>query len=181
MNSGDIVLSAENLAKPIETPQLEYKQINPTKYIVNVHGAKESFPLIFSESFHHGWKIYVEPALASQGLGQFISDNNQGTIQNENLNGGNFYDLLFRQPVLDDGHFQVNGFANAWWVDLAELKKQEKIKVNADGSYDFSISMEFEPQKYFYVGLVISGTTLVGCVGYLIYDWRKKKHATLLK
>ena len=177
LNSGDIVLSAENLTTPIKTPQLEYRQVNPTKYIVNVHGASESFPLVFSESFHPGWKIYVQPELARQGSGKFISENNQGTIQNENLAGGKFYDLLFRKPVLDDKHFMVNSFASAWWIDLNQVCKGENgfcVK-NPDGSYDFSVSIEFEPQKYFYVGLLISGITLLSCVGYLIYDRRKRK------
>ncbi len=162
INSGDIVLSAENLAEPIRTPQLEYKQINPTKYIVNVQGAIESFPLIFSENFHPGWKIYVQPA------------------QNENLDGGKFYDLMFRKPVLADKHFTANNFANAWWVDLEELQRQGKITPSSDGTYDFSIVIEFEPQRFFYIGLFISGLTLISCLGYLIYSlrrWRKPKEA----
>jgi len=188
INSGDIVLSAENLTDPIQSPQLEYKQINPTKYIVNVHGASESFPLIFSESFHPGWKIYPVKSPTGRGLpsaefnrvnvvqgDKFISDNNQGTIQNENLNGGKFYDLLFRKSILDDKHFMVNGFANAWWIDIEELEKQGIIKRNKDGSYDFSVSIEFYPQKFFYIGLLISGITLLGCIGYLVYDWRRIK------
>ncbi|MDP2946956.1 MAG: hypothetical protein Q8N88_02480, partial [Nanoarchaeota archaeon] len=192
INSGDIVLSAEDLTEPIQTPQLEYKQINPTKYIINVHQASESFPLIFSESFDPGWKVYpaelkVESYQVIKSGSKFISENNQGTIQNENLDGGKFYDLLFRKPVLDDKHFLVNGFANAWWVDTAQLceSKVESGKLksgegnscvrNADGSYDFSVTIEFEPQKYFYLGLGISGITLLSCIGYLVYDWRKRR------
>jgi len=184
INSGDIILSAENLVEPIQTPQLEYKQINPTKYIVNVHQASQSFPLIFSESFHPDWKIYVQSVLADQGAGKFVSENNQGTIQNENLDSGHFYDIFSRKPVLSDKHFMVNSFANAWWVDLNEvcgldfrLRGNDKavcIK-NVDGTYDFSIIIEFEPQKFFYIGLFISGLTLISCIGYLVYDWRKRK------
>lgn len=175
INSGDIVLSAENLADPIATPQLEYKQINPTKYIVNVRGATESFPLIFSESFHAGWKVYVEPGLAGSGSGKFVSGNNQGTVQNDNLITDKFYDLMFRKPVLNDKHFLINGFANSWWMDLTELEKQGKIAKNTDGTYDFAVYIEYEPQKYFYIGLVISGITLLGCLTYLGYDWRKNR------
>jgi hypothetical protein len=174
INSGDIVLLAENLAEAIKTPQLEYKQINPTKYIVNVKGASESFPLIFSESFHPGWKIYIQPALLGQGTGKFISENNQGTIQNENLYGAKFYDLLFRKPVSDDRHLLINGFANAWWIELKELEQQGKINKNIDGTHDFSVYIEFESQKYFYIGLLISGLTLLACLAYLLanaYHW----------
>jgi len=175
VNSGDVVFSAEDLVKPIITPKLEYKQVNPTKYIVNVSGASESFPLIFSESFHSKWKIYVQSELISQGEGSFVSENNQGTIQNENLAGGRFYDIFFRKPVLNDKHFVINNFANAWWMDVDVLEQSGIIKKQANGTYDFSVVIEFEPQKYFYVGLGISGITLLGCLGYLGYDWRKKR------
>ncbi|MFA5128305.1 MAG: hypothetical protein WC457_04945 [Patescibacteria group bacterium] len=180
INSGDVVFSAEDLREPIQAPKLEYRQISPTKYIVNVHGASESFPLIFSESFHQGWKIYVQPNLAEKESGKFVGEENQGTTQNENLNGGNFYDIFSRQPVLDDKHFQINNFANAWWVDLDNLAKAGKIKKNSDNNYDFSVVIEFEPQKYFYIGLGISILALLMCLGCLagciFYKFRRKRY-----
>jgi hypothetical protein len=189
INPQDIVFTAENLAEPIKTPQLEYRQIDPTKYVVNVHQASESFPLIFSESFHEGWRVYptrVKSEKFEVESGKFVSENNQGTIQNENLNGGKFYDLLFKTPILDDKHFKVNNFANGWWVDLDEACRVkggegDLCTRNADGSYDFSVTIEFEPQKYFYIGLGISGLTLVFCLGYLIYDWRRRRRSEVTK
>jgi hypothetical protein len=50
-------------------------------------------------------------------------------------------------------------------------------KKNPDGSYDINLTLYFKPQSYFYLGLIISGTTLIGCLGYLLYAWwvgRKK-------
>jgi hypothetical protein len=29
----------------------------------------------------------------------------------------------------------------------------------------------FRPQSYFYLGLIISGTTLLSCLGYLVWAW----------
>ncbi len=40
---------------------------------------------------------------------------------------------------------------------------------------DLDITIEYEPQKWFYVGAIISITTLLACIGYLVYDWRKSK------
>ena len=37
---------------------IDYKKINPTRYLVKVKTSK-SFWLVFSESFHEGWKAYV--------------------------------------------------------------------------------------------------------------------------
>lgn len=39
---------------------------------------------------------------------------------------------------------------------------------NEDGSYDIEMIIEFWPQRWFYVGLVISGTTLFLCLAYLL-------------
>jgi hypothetical protein len=40
--------------------------------------------------------------------------------------------------------------------------------------------VEFWPQRLFYVGAGISLTTLLACLGYLAYDWRKKRSRKLL-
>jgi hypothetical protein len=57
----------------------------------------------------------------------------------------------------------VNGYANAWHINPKEIRKE-----------DFTVTLYFRPQSYFYMGLTISGLTLLGCMGYLIYDWRRE-------
>jgi hypothetical protein len=74
----------------------------------------------------------------------------------------------------------VNGYANSWDIDpTAICQNNPKCTKNADGSYDMELVIEFWPQRLFYIGLFISGTTLVGCLGYLGWDFvkrRKKKN-----
>lgn len=53
-------LSAEFTAKNYQTPVLEYKKINPTKYKIVAHNAKGTFPLIISTDFYNGWKLYAK-------------------------------------------------------------------------------------------------------------------------
>lgn len=45
--------------------------------------------------------------------------------------------------------------------------------INKTGNYDLVI--EFEPQKWFYVGLVITIFSLIGSVGIIIREWKKDK------
>jgi hypothetical protein len=62
-------------------------------------------------------------------------------------------------------------------------------KENPDGSIDVELTLYFKPQSYFYLGIIISGTTLIlclGCLGYAFYRKREVKlsphpalHATL--
>lgn len=263
---------------------LEFKKINPTKYRVVVHQAKGAFPLVFSESFHEGWKAYLakpntrskikvqsskleeykildgneEDQASKEELGNFIengwvstlgdgkerqikhlkyengsekpdytekykidfvSKNFQGTIQNDNLPSGSIFETwlastqnpnsnppaggqitnkfqipipksLINKNVLqipDEKHLTVNGYANSWIIDPDEVCKVEGSKViksketngfckkNADGSFDFEMVVEFWPQRLFYIGLFISGSTLMGCVFYLGYTYFRRK------
>jgi hypothetical protein len=56
------------------------------------------------------------------------------------------------QQLSDKFHFIANGNANAWYV-------------NKTGTY--TVTLEFWPQKLFYVGSAISITTLISCIIYL--------------
>jgi len=52
------------------------------------------------------------------------------------------------------------GVINGFWINQTGL---------------LEISIEYEPQKWFYMGSIISVSTLIACITYLIYDWIKKK------
>lgn len=255
-----IFLQNQNLGKASELktlptttekpPTLEFNKINLTKYRVVVHNATEKFPLVFSESFHDGWKLYnvkyeshisgSDSKLASykildgneadqatkdeltsfinQGLVSnlgngteqtinhqmlegntekfsfsekytvdFISKNFQGTIQNDNLPAGKIWETWFaRKPgssnngrviqLPDENHLVANGYANSWTVDPNSVCSNNSNCIkNADGTYDFELVVDFWPQRLFYLGLLISGSILLGCVAYLVLFWRKNK------
>lgn len=73
-------------------------------------------------------------------------------------------------------HMTANMYTNGWYVDVDKMCRELNLcKQNADGTYDIEMIAEFIPQRWFYVGLIISGTTLLGCITYLIYDWRKRR------
>lgn len=110
----------------------------------------------------------------------FISKNFQDTIQNDNLAPGSFYETWFKKPVADNqNHLMVNGYANSWNINPTELCGAPAGQVlcvrNADGSYDLELVVEFWPQRLFYIGLFISGATLFGCLGYLGWDFVRRK------
>ena len=55
-NKNDISSTSGNNEK---TPVIEFKKIDQAKYRIKIHGANNVFPLVFSESFHEGWKSYL--------------------------------------------------------------------------------------------------------------------------
>lgn len=145
----------EELKEPQST---EFELINPTKKLVHIKGAETPFFLAMSESYHPQWQLQMN---------------------NEKIQG--FFEKWwpFAKPerIKDEYHYELNGFLNAWYVDVNELCQEGNAACvkNEDGTYDMELVIEFWPQRWFYFGLIISGTTLVGCLGYLIISWRKRK------
>jgi len=73
--------------------------------------------------------------------------------------------------IPDENHLTVNGYANSWIIDPDEICKNEGFcRKNGDGSYDMELIVEFWPQRLFYIGLGISGLTLLFCIVYLVRD-----------
>ncbi|MDD5476681.1 MAG: hypothetical protein PHG87_00505 [Candidatus Omnitrophica bacterium] len=86
----------------------------------------------------------------------FISKKIKGTIQNDNISKGSFYDTYSLRAIDDKFHRIVNGYANFWQIDLGYLKNNfpEDLKNNSDGSYDLEVIIEFWPQKVLYISRV---------------------------
>ncbi|MEM4275062.1 MAG: hypothetical protein QXT65_04170 [Candidatus Nitrosocaldaceae archaeon] len=70
------------------------------------------------------------------------------------------------------------------WVTYVNGEKIQSIPlfgtingfwINQQGLLE--IIIEYEPQRWFYIGSIISVTTLIVCTTYLIYNWAKKNHS----
>ncbi|MBI3742473.1 MAG: hypothetical protein HY257_12060 [Chloroflexi bacterium] len=141
--------SQKNLAPA--PPTISFRQINPTRYAVHVEDARVPFYLVFSDSFHSEWKAYIvsDPLLHSPAPQSAWYE--QSTLLSQ------FFDGEMRKEIPD--HYQVNGFANSWYADKT-------------GSYD--IALEFIPQRLYEVGLIVSITTLLGCITFLFAKFLRK-------
>ena len=153
-----------------EEPEITFKKINPTKYLVKVEGAKAPFWLVFSESFHKQWRLYNKEKVEKKEDGVFeeiVADYPKLKVKEaKHLIKFTPKDIkcLFRKP-LNAKHQVVNGYANGWYVEPRELELGE----------DFTLIMYFWPQSLFYLGLGISGLTLLFCIGYLGFSFVKRK------
>ncbi len=119
-------------------PTIEFNKINQTKYRLIIHKATEKFPLVFNETFHDQWKIY----LASHG-----------------------------QELEGSTHLPANGYANAWLIDPKKSCSLNNCSRNIDGSYEMELTVEFFPQRLFYIGGAISIFGLFFSL--LIIFWKK--------
>lgn len=159
-----ILPKEEHKAPALPLPSLEFKQINPTRYVVNVKNAQGPFWMIFSESFHPSWKAYIR------------TDDGQRTTGESGENGSALWSLWKdsgkRVEITD--HLQMNGFANGWWVDPT-TSRQLSVAGSQLKTEDFQIVIEFTLQRWFELGLIVSGMTLITALGYLSYCLLKPK------
>ncbi len=141
----------------------KYEVVNNSKYILN-NVSLDKEKIIHNRLFHPEWKIYLKDEVS-----------------------------LFSKPLFDSTHTKIYDYANQWTIDSKtikeyvetnywdELLKQWYPKVlsdwrtdykyyieNSDGSIDVELTLYFKPQIYFYIGLIISGTTFLLLVLWLI-------------
>lgn len=99
---------------------------------------------------------------------------------------------LWRQPLRDDTHTMIYDYANWWTIDLntgaldaslhsawqtmlQQWLREGWITENPDGSYDVALTLYFRPQSWFYLWLLISGTTFLWLISWLLRDYRNNK------
>ena len=144
---------------------ITYDLVNPTKKLVYITGAITPFFLALSESYDPHWQLEMN------------NSNVQGPLNS-------WWPFAKPNKVSDTYHYKLDDFLNAWYVDPATLCASPNASCikNPDGSYNIEMEIEFWPQRWFYLGLLISGATLVGCLGYLGYavverKRKRKQHA----
>lgn len=110
----------------------------------------------------------VSAGLISSVGNSFISKNFNGSIRNDNLPAPSLWAALIGEPLSEETHYKINDYGNSWLIDADNLCVRANLcHKNPDGSWDMDMVIEFWPQRWFYLGLLISGTTLAGCLGYL--------------
>jgi len=98
-----VVLYLVQNQKTPQLPKIESIKVNPTKYKVKVEGAKEPYQLVFSESFHKGWKAYIT---------------NKDT-----------FGTLIKRPIPENKHFLINGYANSWYISPDDSHGNENYEI----------------------------------------------------
>jgi len=162
----------------INSSTIEYKKVHSTKYKVSMHLSGPTV-LVLSENFHPKWQVYSfsEPFAQDFQNNSFISEERHGTVQNDALYDGKFFDTWFKKSMLDkSNHLKVNGYANGWYIDPESICSQVKCQQNDDGSYDLFIILEFKPQRLFVISFVFSSLLAVALIllicYFLFYTWR---------
>lgn len=168
--------------KPVinSNTSLLFQMINPTKYKINMK-LKDRRNVFFYRTYNSQWKLYLTPILITPWCKSFeYYENTQIPKCNDNNTffEGEELSYLLKQPIFNDTHEVVNGYANGWSIDPEYIRvkyPKEFYKETQDGAIEIEFVLYYKPQSYFYIGLIISGLSFMGCIGYLLWDWRKKR------
>lgn len=155
---------SESEVETAEPESVGFEIINPTKKLVTARGVTKPFYLTMSESYHDKWQLHLDNSLVRGLLDSWVP-------------------FVRPNKVSDDRHYSYMTFLNGWYVDPQVLCHgggdgkvlHEGCTINEDSSYDIDMVIEFFPQRWFYLGLLISGITFFGVVGYLIVLFYMRK------
>jgi hypothetical protein len=144
----------ETVYEDIEDNKVEFNQITPAEYRVKINNLEGTAYLNFVESYDSNWKMRIgdfdwKEALYNKNY--FIDDSKHTKSEIE-----------FNKFELSKEYIKAN-FDKPYY------------KENQDGSIDIELTLYFKPQSYFYLGIIISGTTLILCLGYLGYSFYRKR------
>ena len=164
---GHVINGSITLHLAQTTPSITFKRVNPTKYVVRVEDATQPFFLVFSESYHPQWKVYIkdEPVEPDRTIVDYSYINVKEAKHDWYKFTPEDVGFLLKKPLDERDHFVANGYANAWYIDPTDFDR------NGDG--EFAVILYFLPQSLFYLGLFISIASLFVCAGCLLYDWRR--------
>lgn len=170
-----------------DQPKIQFTQINPVKYLINIENANNPFVLIFSESYHPGWQIFpanIGPNDISnklwRSLGKFMrsvtelfikdkpSSNKdisyyQGSVKETEANyvfiDSHTFDTWGIKPLANNNHYVANGYANYWMINPNEVGQNGQL----------SLMLEFIPQRNFVFGLILSTVAFSLLMVYVIF------------
>ena len=137
----ELVRTGEQSSGHSKTETSFYK-VNPTRYVAKVN-TDTPFHLVFSETYHNNWKAYI--------------------LEDGSTSNDTWYEWSALMTWLTErgrrteitDHYLVNAYANGWYVPKT-------------GNY--TIVLEYTPQRLFEIGAIISGITLLICAGYVAVD-----------
>jgi hypothetical protein len=136
--------------------------MNPTKFRIYIRGLKKQQELVFNDSFHEGWNLFLEKnPNDSFCLKHKVFEDKMTTecaIKEFSISVNDLF-YLVKKPIFEETHTLENDFANKWIVDKDYVVgnfDKSYYKVNEDGSIDVEFLMYFRPQSFFYLGTIIS-------------------------
>lgn len=179
-----------------KNPKITFSKVNPTKYRINVQGAKDPFTLVFSEQFHSSWNIYPGGSL-SASLGQnktgfwgilgragtklaalALSDSGSNEVVADYFDGDineKKHQSIFLEPATFETWGKSPIAQDRHFLVNNYANSWYILPEDTAGKEDYDLVVEFKPQRIYYLGFFISGATLICCLIFLIAGFIKEE------
>lgn len=132
---------------------VQFQMISASQYQLQIKNITGPFYLNFSEAYHPDWKIRAGDFKWVDAIGErsyFLSN---------------------------ESHFETDAGLNSYRLDPAKICSASSSKCikNQDGSFSLELTIFFQPQGYYYLGIIIGIVTFLFCLIVLAYE-AKKRH-----
>ncbi len=136
---------------------LTFERHTNTRVAIDVRGASQPFWLTLREGYDPGWRLNPARHAADGAWSALLP--------------------VSRAPfVSDDQHIALNGYLNGWYVDVPTICAQpDSCRLNADGTYDMDMTVEYWPQRWLTLGVLVSGCALCISLAWLMLAWRARR------
>lgn len=137
-----------------DTVKIIYQRINPTKYKLEIQNASKPFLLVFQQAYSTKWKIHpVDTTLDKKNkVDSYFGGEIIELAPNKKKIDSLPFETFMKPSIYKSSHIEINGYANAWYIDPQKLSPGDKNK--------FGIIIEVDSQRFFYFSLIISLVTL---------------------
>jgi len=151
------------------TAKIDYSIINPIKIKINIMGLKAADQLIYLSNFRSSWKLYF-----NQISPYFISSNyiNRNFYSDKKrFFEGDEIALIWKNAYPEKYHTIKNGYANGWKIDPSYIKatySDKYYRLNPDGSINIQLTLYYQIQSYFYLGILLFICILIFIISVLV-------------
>jgi len=161
---------AKNRIFSTNSPTIVFERINPTKYKLHITNATEPYFLVFSETFHKNWQVFLSKDNNKIISSASVNNIGEGYIGNQFVNR-NIFETFNLKQVSSGKHIMVNGYANGWLIDPTDVGNK----------HEYTLIVEMVEQRVFYISLFISLVTVAGLVIVGIYMYLRHGHSAIIK
>jgi len=157
---------------------VDFSISNPTHIRVRLQGLAGRVLLRFSEGYDSQWALLLRrPSTGVDGCtaaGGRDTGAAAPTVVAQCDSAAQFGEPIGLLPgsaahVLATPHRTLDGYENGWVIDSLTVATEHPSLVtrNVDGSVDLDLDLYFRPQNYYYIGLMVSGTAVLGVIAFL--------------
>ena len=145
--------------KDTQLPKIVFEKINPTKYRIQVSRANNPYFLVFNNAFNKRWELFLSEKQSNlMPMISYFSNNVEEGSHTSSFLNKEIFDTLRMRSIDGKSHFQVNSYANAWYIEPKDV----------GGRTEYELIVEMTTQKLFYASFLISVATAFLCLLILI-------------